>query len=176
VADDFESVLRAEGPRIYALAVRLTGNRTDGDDVAQETFIRAYRSWSRFRRDAAPGTWLHRICLNVWKNRVRSEKRRYFWKHIGLGPKDDDDPTPTAEVAAPDAPLDDGLTRDERRRTLDAALAALEPDHRAIVLLRDVEDRSYEEISEILDMPLGTVKSRLARAREALKSHLGPHL
>src|SRR5689334_18480971 len=82
---DFEALMRREGPRLYTLAVRLSGNAVDGQDLAAETFIQAYKSFASFRGEAAFGTWVHRICVNQWKNRLRARKRRFFWNHVSLG-------------------------------------------------------------------------------------------
>lgn len=169
---EFETLMRREGPRIYTLAVRLTGNLADGQDLAAETFVKAFRAFGSFRGEAAFGTWAYRICLNLWKNRVRYEKRRSFWKHVGLGPRDGEDEAPPVDPPAPDAPPDRALEQAERRRILEAALDRLDPEDRALLLLRETEEKSYEDIASLLDVPLGTVKSRLARAREKLQSLL----
>jgi len=160
--------MRENGPRIYSLAVRLSGNLADGQDLAQETFLKAYKNWGNFRGDADLSTWLYRICLNAWKNRVRYEKRRSFWRHFSLDAKSEEDEQPR-ELASSDAPLDHRLESMDRGEQLHAALAELEPEERAIVVLRDMEDKPYEEIARELHLPLGTVKSRLARSRERLR-------
>jgi len=106
---EFEQVMRENGPLIYTLAVRLTGNSADGQDLAQETFVKAYENFSQFRGESEAGTWLYRICVNLWKNRVRYEKRRFFWRHFSLGSRDGDSPPAPAHVAqfalAPMGPL-----------------------------------------------------------------------
>src|SRR5258708_32998459 len=86
--NDFEPMMRANGPRIYTLAARLTGNLTDGQDLAQETFVKAYERWEGFRSESDVSTWLYRICVNCWKNWVRYERRRSFWKHFSLDSRD----------------------------------------------------------------------------------------
>jgi RNA polymerase sigma-70 factor, ECF subfamily len=172
---DFEQVMRENGPLIYTLAVRLTGSTADGQDLAQETFVKAYENFSKFREDSSAGTWLYRICVNLWKNRVRYEKRRSFWKHFSLersGPDEDS----VRELPASDPPQGASLEEADRRNAVQAALGQMEPQDRAIVVLRDMENRSYEDIAQFLDLPLGTVKSRLARSRERLRQLLEPHL
>ncbi len=166
----FDALMRAEGSKIYSLAVRLTGNPADGQDLAAETFVRAFHSFSSFRGEAAFGTWVHRICLNLWKNRLRAQKRRHFWSHFSLGNGDDEGVPldPPSREPSPDAPLMDG----ERREAVAAALDRLSPEEKAIVVMRDLDDASYDEISRALDVPLGTVKSRLARARGRLQELL----
>jgi len=165
---DFEAVMRANGPKIYTLAIRLTGNVSDGQDLAQETFVKAYEYWGNFRGESEASTWLYRICVNQWKNRVRYERRRAFWKHFSIDAGGDDGEKPARELPAPDAPLDKPLEDHERQAAAQSALSSLKPEDRAILLMREIEDRSYEEIAELLDIPIGTVRSRLARAREKL--------
>jgi RNA polymerase sigma-70 factor, ECF subfamily len=169
----FEALMREAGPRVYTLSLRLTGNMADGQDLAAETFVRAYKSFASFRGDASFGTWTYRICLNLWKNRVRAEKRRSFWKHFSLSPRDDED-FPPLDPPAPDKPLDARLTDLERRRTVEEALGRLDPEERAVVWLRETEEKSYDEISDALGIAVGTVKSRLFRARERLRGFLAP--
>lgn len=160
--------MREQGPRIYTLAIRLTASETDGADLAQETFVKAWEHWAEFRGDAEAGTWLYRICVNVWKNRVRYEKRRSFWKHVSLNgtPKDDDDRVLELADGAP--PLESGLEKTQEQQQLQKALSSLDPEDRALLVLREVDDLPYEEIAATLRVPLGTVKSRLARVRDKL--------
>jgi RNA polymerase sigma-70 factor (ECF subfamily) len=174
---DFEPLFRRNGAKIFALAVRLCGNPTDGEDLAQETFLTAYRRIGQFRGEADFGSWVYRICVNLWKNRVRYEKRRSFWKHISIfgGDKGEDDPRPL-EIADPKDVTDAPAEADERRKLVQQAMARLDPHERAALVLREVEDKTYEEIADLLDLPLGTVKSRIARARESMKEILRPLL
>jgi RNA polymerase sigma-70 factor, ECF subfamily len=162
-------MMRDTGPRVYTLAVRLAGNVSDGQDLAQETYLKAYKSWASFRGESQAETWLYRICVNCWKNRVRYEKRRSFWKHFSLSASSSEDETPARELAATEPPLDHALESGDERGLLHRALGKLDKEERAILVFRDMEDRSYEEISAILELPLGTVKSRLARSREKLR-------
>lgn len=172
---EFERIMRENGPRIYTLAVRLTGNPADGQDLAQETFVKAYENLSRFRGESSAATWLYRICVNLWKDRVRYEKRRFFWRHFSLEARDGDEPSP-AELAAPDPPAGAALEGTDRQTLVQNALAQLGQEERAILVMRDMDDISYEEIGDILGVPLGTVKSRLARSRERLRQILEPFI
>jgi RNA polymerase sigma-70 factor (ECF subfamily) len=174
---DFEPLFRRHGARIHALSVRLCGNASDGDDLAQETFITAYRRIGQFRGEADFGSWVYRICVNLWKNRVRYEKRRSFWKHISFfgGTDDHGDPRPM-EIADPKDRTDAPAETAERQHLVQSAMAALDPHERAALVLREMEDKSYEEIAGLLNVPLGTVKSRIARARSTLKDRLAPLL
>ncbi|MBL0350278.1 MAG: sigma-70 family RNA polymerase sigma factor [Elusimicrobia bacterium] len=174
--EGIDAMLQTHGPRIFALAVRLCGNRTDGEDLAQETFVQAFRRRDQFRGEADLGSWIYRICVNLWKNRVRYEKRRFFWQHRPLEIRDADGEVRPMEIADPSDATDAPAELDERQRLVRHALEALEPHERAVIVLRDMEDKSYEEIAAFLELPLGTVKSRIARAREALKEKLEPLL
>jgi RNA polymerase sigma-70 factor (ECF subfamily) len=170
---EFEDFMRINGPRVYTLSVRLTGHTADGRDLAQETFIQAYRHFSEFREDSGASTWLHRICLNTWKNRVRYEKRRDFWRRLST---DTSESAHTRELPSSERVLGSSLERSYYQSLVQSALKRLDAEDRAILVLRDMEDRSYEEIAEILDIPLDTVKSRLARGRDRLRQQLEPHL
>lgn len=159
---------------VYNLALRLTGNRADAEDLAQDSLLRAVRALPGFRGDSLASTWAYRITVNAWKNRVRAEKRRKFWKTVtlGLAAGDDGDET-VRDVKADDPPLDAGLEKAEKASAVQAALLTLDGDDRAIVVLREIEEKSYEEIGAMLNLPQGTVKSRLFRARAKLKTILG---
>jgi RNA polymerase sigma-70 factor, ECF subfamily len=175
--ETFDAMMRVHGPRIYTLAMRLTGRPADGQDLAQDTFVKAYEHWESFRAEAEVGTWLYRICVNTWKNRVRYEKRRSFWKHFSLsaaaGP---DEEAPAPELPSGEAPPAEVIETADRQGLVQKALSDLEPEDRAILILRDMEDRPYDEIAALLGVPLGTVKSRLARSREKLRQTLAPLL
>ncbi len=175
-SEDFDAMLQTHGPKIFALAVRLCGNRSDGEDLAQETFVQAYRRRDQFRGEADVGSWVHRICVNLWKNRVRYEKRRFFWQHRPLETEGPDGEIRSLEIADPRDSTETPAEVEERRRLVRKALDNLEPHERGVLILRDMEDKTYEEIGELLGLPLGTVKSRIARAREALKERLRPLL
>ena len=175
-SDDFDRIMREEGARVYTLAVRLMGNPVDGQDLAQETFVKAYEKWASFRGESQASSWFYRICVNLWKNRVRYEKRRSFWKHISLSASDPDEESPSLELPAFDPPAGSALETGDRQQLVQNEMAKLEPEDRMILILREMEDKSYEEVAHILDVPLGTVKSRVARSREKLRVLLAPHL
>ena len=170
-----EELVRKYAQLVYNLSLRLTGRPLDAEDLAQEALARAIKALPSFRGEADPGTWIYRITVNSWKNRVRAEKRRRFWRIFSLDHREDDEDEPL-DPPAGDPPLDSGLEQDERKRLLESALAGLEPEDRAILVLRELDERSYEDIAQILSLPLGTVKSRLSRARDALRVKLKPHL
>ena len=154
---------------VYNLALRLSGNKSDAQDIAQDAFLKAVRGLGELREESFAGTWLYRITVNVWKNRVRSEKRRSFWKTFSLGWGADGDEKSALQVQAPDAPLDAALEKRDEKTALEKALAQLDPEDRAMLVLREIDGRSYQEIADITEKPLGTVKSGISRAREALR-------
>lgn len=158
---------------VFNLALRLTGNRTDAEDLAQDAMLKAVRALPGFRGDSLASTWVYRITVNAWKNRVRSEKRRKFWRTVTLGLVTGDDGEETVrDIKADDPPLDADLVKAEKAAAVQQALLTLDGDDRAIVVLREIEEKSYEEIGSVLGLPQGTVKSRLFRARAKLKELL----
>ena len=158
---------------VYNLALRLTGNRTDAEDLAQDALLRAVRALPGFRGESLASTWAYRITVNAWKNRVRAEKRRMFWRTVTLGLiSGDDGEDGTRDIKAEEPPLDSGLAKAEKSAAVQKALMTLDGDDRAIVVLRELQEKSYEEIGSMLGLPQGTVKSRLFRARAKLKSLL----
>lgn len=157
---------------VYNLALRLVGNPADAEDLAQDSLLRALRGLGSFRGDSSLSTWLYRITVNTWKNRVRSEKRRGLWRMVSLnlftGQDHDEEPA----FVAPDKPADSGLEASERDSAVRKALLELDEEARAVIVLREIEGQSYEEIASALEIPVGTIKSRLSRARQALKNRL----
>lgn len=166
-----DEFLEKHGRLVYNLALRLVGNPADAEDLAQEALLRALKALPRFREEASASTWVYRITVNAWKNRVRSEKRRGFWRMLPLGAvlRDEDE---GAEPAAEEPPLDAGLQSRETADAVHKALMELDAESREVVVLRDMEGLPYERIAEALEVPVGTVKSRLSRARERLKVRL----
>lgn len=165
-ADEF---VRRTADGVYALALRLTGNAADAWDLAQDALLRAVRSLESFRGDADPRTWVYRITVNAWKNRVASAGERLRRAQTPLEPGDGRD---GPELPGGDPPADVPLERDEAAEAVRKAVAALEPEDRACLQLREFDGLSYEEIARALDVPVGTVKSRLHRARLTLAKAL----
>ena len=161
--DAFAQLVEANQGRIYTLAFRMTGNAETAHDLTQETFLSAWQALPRFREKSAFSTWLYRMAVNTCIDFLRREKRRGV---LPLLPDDalqlpDDQPSPQ-----------EALERQELVRAVHRALATLSPHHRKVLVLRDLEGLSYHEIAQCLGLEEGTVKSRIARARLALREAL----
>jgi len=167
-ADAFEAVARMHAPRLFRLAVRLTGRREDAEDLVQETLVRALPALRRFEGRARLSTYLVRAMTNLWKNRLRSRRRsRLVDWFRGRDAADEERREPVVVDDAP-SPLE-RLEQQDRAKRVREGVARLEPQRRLTLLLREVEELSYEEIAEMTGVPVGTVRSRLARARDDLR-------
>ena len=144
---------------IHTLAYHMLGNRADADEATQETFLAAWRSIGSFRFDAEFGTWLYRLAVNVCLERVRREGRRRALRDQGAE---------MIRVATTAARAEAG----EAGADVRTALARLDPTYRACVILRDLQGLSYQDIAETLGVPIGTVRSRIARGRDGLRAAL----
>ncbi len=173
----FEAIVRAHQDRVYAFCSRMLSDREEALDAAQDVFLSAYRNMAGFRGDSSLSTWLLRIaanrCLNVIRKRsARAAKETSF---SGMGSGDADDPP--FDPQGRDADRPDRITAGrELGAILLRALDRLDPESRSLVLLSDAEGLSYEELAEASGLPLGTVKSKLHRARMALRRMLAPAL
>jgi len=171
-ADAFEAVARMHAPRLFRLAVRLTGRREDAEDLVQETLVRALPALRRFEGRARLSTYLVRAMTNLWKNRLRSRRRSRLVDWF-RGARDGADGERREPVVVDDAPSPlQRLEQLDRARRVRDCVARLEPQRRLTLLLREVEELSYEEIAEMTGVPVGTVRSRLARARDDLRKLL----
>ena len=171
----FEAIVRAHQDRVYSFCARMLSDREGALDAAQEVFLSAWRNLSGFRGDAALSTWLLRIAANACLNRIRRRK--------SLSEREAPWPEPSGEAgegimfqpAGGDADRPDRLAEaSEMREILTEALSHLDEGSRWMVLLSDVEGFSYEEIATLAEVPVGTVKSRLHRARMAMRRLLSP--
>ena len=172
-AGAFDAIVRTHQDRVYAFCLRMLADREDALDVAQEVFLSAYRNLAGFRGEASLSTWLLRIAANRSLNRIRQRATRAAREVMSIEPQEDGEvpfQPPGREEDRPDRMVESR----ETRRILEAAIADLDEDSRMLVLLSDVEGLSYEELSEAVGIPLGTVKSRLHRARMALRKMLAP--
>lgn len=157
---DFEALAAENERRVYAVCFHMMGNREDAQDCAQETMLRAFRGFDAYRRDASFSTWITRIALNVCVDALR--KRRQV---VSLDELKDEKGWDMPD-SAPGAYA--RLEQKERMALLREAMQALPPDMRQMIVLRDMQGMSYDEIAQTLALPLGTVKSRVSRAREKL--------
>lgn len=164
--DAFSELVVRHQDRVMNLVMKFVHNPTVAEDVSQRVFINAFTRLKEFKGDAAFTTWIYRIAFNESISTLRYEGRR---KAASIYSDED------GLIAEPAAPHDPSqhLEREEARSILQKALKRIDPEDRKILLLREMEEMSYEEISGILGIPVGTVRSRLHRAREALREVLG---
>jgi len=163
-ADAFGTLVARHRDRVYRVCLRVTGDAEEALDASQEAFLSALRNLDRFRGEAAFTTWIHRIAVNASYDRMRARARAPMLHAVG----DDDGPTPEPGPSIPDHADAVADATD-----VGAALALVPEEFRAALVLADVEDLPYEEISAILEVPVGTVKSRVHRGRVALARAMG---
>lgn len=161
----FEELMQSHESRIYAIALRMMGNREDAQDCAQEAMVRIYRAMGSFKGQSALATWIYRITMNTCLDELRRRKAR---KVTSLDSLVDNGWSPTDNG---DTPEEHGL-RVEKQNALNQAIQSLPDDMRAAIILRDVKGYSYDEIASILDANVGTIKSRISRGREKLREIL----
>ena len=163
----FEELVRTYEKRVYHLALRMCGNVDDAYEVAQEAFLSAWKGMRFFRGDSSFSTWLYRLTSNAAIDFLRRQRRQGGGDGVSLGDGDKflgvADPAPSPHQQAERLELRDALAR---------GLGALSPEHRQVLLLRELQGLTYEEIAAALELDLGTVKSRIARAREKLRKYL----
>lgn len=167
----FEILVVRYQDRVFSFCLRFLGDRAEAEDVAQDVFLTLYRSAQDFRGDSSFSTWLLRIAKNQSLNRIKYLARRGKAGRRSLDELGEERLASTeraAEERSPHELVEGGQTS----AIVQQAIATLEPEHRAVVVLRDVEDLSYEEIAGITGLPIGTVKSRIHRARTALAERL----
>lgn len=161
----FEQLMTAHESKMYAVALRMCGNREDAQDCLQEAMLRVYRAMSGFKGQSSFSTWVYRITMNSCLDELRRRKSRAGTSldallENGFSPCDDGD-TP-----------EQNSLRSEQRRVLERAIAALPEDMRSAIVLRDIQGCSYDEIAQALDANVGTIKSRISRGREKLRAVL----
>lgn len=171
----FDEMVRRYWDRIYAMVHQLLRNQQDAEEVTQDAFIRAHRGLVNFRGDSAFSTWLYQIATNLARNRYWYWWRRKRDKSISFDqPVGDDNSTPLSEMIAAEVETpEDATVTQELVDRIAVGMEKLGAKHREILILRNVKNLSYEEIAVILGLSVGTVKSRIARARESLRSRLG---
>jgi len=180
----YGELVRKYQDRVFNLCLRMCGNRAESEDLTQEAFVRALEAIDRFVGRSGFYTWLFRITVNLVLTARRKKSRTMTFSldaAVGSGRAGPSSAPAEAQthaqrlVADADAP-DARLLDEERAQLVAQALASIEEEHRCVVILRDMESLGYQEIADILDVPVGTVKSRLHRARLALREKLSPIL
>ena len=161
--ETFEILVRRHEKAIFNVVYRMLGDYDDAAETAQEVFLSAYRAIGQFRGDANFSTWLYRIALNHASTRRKSTNSR----QRRLVPIDDTELVDDVELGPAET-----LEKKEIRQRVQRALNELQPEDAMVILLRDLQDIAYEDVARVLNIPVGTVKSRLHRARQALKARL----
>jgi len=160
----FGHLVRKYQDRLYNTLIHVLGNAEDARDVVQDAFVQAFLKLETFRHHSAFYTWLYRIAFNI----AATQRRR---RRITTSVDQVREATGQEPVDPRDGPTD-LVEQDERRRQVQAAIEQLSEEHRVVLVLRDIDGQCYEEIAEILDLPIGTVRSRLHRARMQLRDQL----
>lgn len=178
-AGAFEMLVRRYQGWVFTLALRMLGDRGEAEDMAQEIFLKAYRGLKRFKGASRFSTWLYAIASHHCLNQLEARRRRPRL-HGQAGDRRDHaegDPPAAVDRLADQAPHADALLeRMDLARIVQAELANLTAEHRIILVLRDIQGLAYEEIAQTLRLELGTVRSRLHRARMEMRARLTPHL
>ena len=170
----FRELLESQRDRVFNITFRMLGNRAEAEDVAQEVFITVFKTIETFREESKFSTWLYRVTVNHCKNRIKYLSRRHDRDRAEL---DDTTDSANGQIGAPPPQAADrALEGAQMEKLLHEAISKLEEEQRIVVVLRDIEDLSIEEICEITGLPDGTVKSRLHRARLALRKKLQHHV
>jgi RNA polymerase sigma-70 factor (ECF subfamily) len=172
-AGAFKALVEKYQKKMLNTAYRMTGDYQEACEVVQEAFLSAYKAIGKFRGEAMFSTWLTGITMNHSRNRVKQMKSRAYHEVSSI-----DDPAESGaghvvyQVPSPEPPAMVQLEQKELQARVQEAIASLDEEYRAVLVLRDIQEFSYEEIRDILKIPEGTVKSRLFRARGAVKSYL----
>jgi RNA polymerase sigma-70 factor (ECF subfamily) len=173
----YASLVTRYQDRVFNTCWRICGNLEDARDLTQEAFLRALERISTFRGESGFYTWIFRVAVNLALSHRRRERRNPVVSLDGLSSPEGDPAAARRGVDPSDGrDPESNAARGDAQRVLIEALNALEPDARAVVVLRDMEGFDYEAIAEVLEIPTGTVKSRLSRARAVLREAIRPHL
>lgn len=168
----FASIVERYQDKIYNLAYRMLGNREEAEDVAQETFLNTYRAMHSFRLEERFSPWIYKIASNLCLDRLRKMRYQVVSLDEPVGPDGDMSQQVADWTTSPDRVYETTAVREETQE----AIAELPPKYKVVVILRHMQDLSYDEIADILGIPQGTVKTRLFRAREILRRKLAPVL
>ncbi|PYR89472.1 MAG: RNA polymerase subunit sigma-24 [Acidobacteria bacterium] len=171
----YDELVRTYSGPIYHVAYRMTGDAAEASDAVQDIFLKIFRNIGGFKGEAALKTWIFKIAFSEILNRLRWWKRRHRYATLSLDESPDGN-APGDGVADAGPTPEEVLQAKERENAIQQALRRLSHEHRSIIVLRDIEGFSYTEIADVLGISMGTVKSRLARARADLKKSLMRYL
>jgi RNA polymerase sigma-70 factor, ECF subfamily len=163
----FGELVRRYQDRLYNTVHRLVDNAEDAQDVVQDAFLNAYQSLASFKGDSQFFTWLYRIAVNTAIS-LKRKRRVVYSIRAGRGSEGGDEPIDPSDLSRPEH----GLERSEVERRVQDALNRLSPEHRTVLVLKDMDGQKYEDMAEILGVPIGTIRSRLHRARLELREIL----
>ncbi|MDD2481440.1 MAG: sigma-70 family RNA polymerase sigma factor [Lutispora sp.] len=168
--DAFEELISAYERKAYNIAYRMMGNEEDAKDMAQEAFIKIYKSIQNFREESSFSTWLYRIVTNVCLDELRKRKKdKLVPLELSI---ETEKGTAIVELSAERETPEDIYERVEKRHLIQNAISSLGEDYKTVIILRDIQGFGYEEIATMLNCSLGTIKSRINRARNLLKEKL----
>lgn len=174
---EFDDLVDRYERKIFNLIYRLIGDYDDAADLTQDTFVAAYRSFDGFRAEATPYTWLYRIAINVCKNRFRQLGRRKDMEPVSLDEgRLSDNQMNKVGFSVSSASPERLLEREEMRQMVESAISSLPEDYKIVIVLRDLHGFSYREVAEAAELSVDVVKTRLARAREAIRRKLSHYL
>jgi RNA polymerase sigma-70 factor (ECF subfamily) len=169
----YDELVRAYSTSIFHVAYRMLGDSAEASDIVQEIFLKVFRNIGGFKGEAALKTWIFRIAFSEILNRLRWWKRRHRFATVSLDDQPNGSGTNDGRMVLGSSPNpEQALQSKEEERAIQQALGKLSREHRSIIVLRDIEGFSYNEIADVLGVSIGTVKSRLARARADLKKSL----
>jgi RNA polymerase sigma-70 factor (ECF subfamily) len=168
----YDELVRTYSTSIFHVAYRMLGDSAEASDLVQEIFLKVFRNIGGFKGEAALKTWVFRIAFSEILNRLRWWKRRHRFATVSLDEQMNDFARSSRMIAASSPTPEQALQSKEEEGAIQQALGKLSREHRSIIVLRDIEGFSYNEIADVLGVSVGTVKSRLARARADLKKSL----
>lgn len=169
----FEHLVKIYEHKVYTIAYRLMGNHADAADLAQDAFIKIYQALPNFRGDSSFSTWIYHITVNVCRDELRKRQRR---PTVSLDDNNGEGNNNTYEIRSTAPGPEEMLDRSETQAMIQQCLDSLTDDYRTILVMREIQELAYEEIADMLGCSLGTVKSRLSRARQALKEKISKQM
>ncbi|MBB6214934.1 RNA polymerase sigma-70 factor (ECF subfamily) [Anaerosolibacter carboniphilus] len=165
--ESFEMLIKSYQTLAYNIAFRMLGNVEDASDATQEALVKVFKSIHSFQGQSSFSTWLYRIVTNTCLDELRKRKRQKVYSYHN--PVEMEDGEIDRDVVDPNSSTEEIFEKKEEIKSIQDAIQALPEQHKTVIILRDIKGLSYEQISEILDCPQGTIKSRISRARLALK-------